>query len=185
MDVLIEVLIIVIIWLVLCGTVGAYAGNKGRSGVGAFFLSLLLTPLVGFVIVLAMRPNEAAQGKKCCPECSEFVQPNAKICRFCQHRFTEADRLATEVEQLAAKGIPAGPPCPKCGSVNTFLFWEKLKTSRWWKHAHARFFHCHNCSEKWKPEGSPVESSLSSGVVLAALIALMVLVMMIGVYVQN
>jgi hypothetical protein len=88
------------------------------------------------------------------------------------------------VEQLAAKGIPAGPPCPKCGSVNTFLFWEKVKASRWWKHAHARFFHCHNCSEKWKPEGSPVESSLSSGVVLAALIALMVLVMMIGVYVH-
>jgi hypothetical protein len=82
MDVLIEVLIIVIIWLVLCGAVGAYAGNKGRSGVGALFLSLLLTPLVGFVVVLAMRPNEAAQGKKCCPECSEFVQPTPRYAGF-------------------------------------------------------------------------------------------------------
>jgi len=37
-----------ITWLVLSGAAAAYASNKGRSGIGIFFLSLFLSPLVGF-----------------------------------------------------------------------------------------------------------------------------------------
>ena len=39
-----EVLIL-IVWIVLSGVAGAIAGNKGRSGVGFFLLSLILSPL--------------------------------------------------------------------------------------------------------------------------------------------
>jgi hypothetical protein len=117
MDVLSPILIF-IGWFVLCGAVGKYAENKGRNGIGIFFLSFFLSPLVGFVVALAMSPNEknvaAAQGKKRCPECAEFVQPDAKICRFCQHKFTEA-------EQLAATRISTGPPCPICGKATASL----------------------------------------------------------------
>src|SRR5438093_4205764 len=108
------------IWLALCIAAGFYAKGKGRSGAGIFFLSFLLSPLVGFVAALVMRPNEkniaAAQGKRCCPECAEYIQPDAKICRFCQHKFPEL----TEVEQLKGSGFAPGPACTKCGSVNTF-----------------------------------------------------------------
>lgn len=117
MDVLWPILIF-IGWFVLCGAVGKYAENKGRNGIGIFFLSFFLSPLVGFAVALAMSPNEknvaAAQGKKRCPECAEFVHPDAKICRFCQHKFTEA-------EQLAATRISTAPPCPICGKATASL----------------------------------------------------------------
>ncbi len=123
MDILLPILIFMG-WFVLCGAVGKYAENKGRNGIGIFFLSFFLSPLVGFVVALAMSPNEkkvaAAQGKKRCPECAEFVQPDAKTCRFCQHKFTEA-------EQLAAAGMSAGPPCPKCASISTLLIYGESK----------------------------------------------------------
>jgi hypothetical protein len=42
----IEIVVIILVWLVLCGAVGAYASNKGRDSTGAFFLALLLSRLV-------------------------------------------------------------------------------------------------------------------------------------------
>jgi hypothetical protein len=56
-----------------------------------------------------MRPNEKklaiAQAKKKCPNCAEFVQPDAKTCRFCQHSFVEeeaAERARLEAERERA-----------------------------------------------------------------------------------
>jgi RNA polymerase subunit RPABC4/transcription elongation factor Spt4 len=90
-------LFIFVTWLVLSIAAAVYASNKGRSGAGIFFLSLFLSPLVGFLVAVAMEPNHqqasAAKGMKKCPDCAEFVQPDAKICRFCRHEFpaTTAD----------------------------------------------------------------------------------------------
>jgi len=79
---------IVIAWLVLCGAAATYASSKGRSGAGIFFLSLFLSPLVGFVVALVMEPNPQriaeAKGMKKCPGCAQFVQPDAKTCPFCK-----------------------------------------------------------------------------------------------------
>jgi hypothetical protein len=172
-------LVFFVAWLVLCGAAAVYAASKGRSGVGIFFLSFFLSPLVGFVVTLVMSPDEqkvaTAQGKKKCPQCAEFVQPEAKICRFCQHKFEEE----SEAEQLAACGISPGPACPKCGSVSTDSSMESVKVSRWWKAAVAPFLHCRKCGEKWQPEDSvPVESVRMAAVVLLAafiLVGLMLL----------
>jgi transposase-like protein len=170
--------VVLIVWLVLCGAVAVYAENKGRSGVGFFFLSLFLSPLVGLVVALAVRPDErrvaAAQGMKRCPECAEFVQPEAKICRFCQHKFTEA-------EQLAAAGMSAGPPCPKCGSISTLSHWERVESSRWWKKAQAPFLRCRQCGEKWQPENSAPVERVAESVTLAGLIAVLCLVTLVAV----
>jgi len=38
-----------------------------------------------------INPNPARQGEKKCPNCAEFVQPDARICRFCQTRFVESE----------------------------------------------------------------------------------------------
>jgi hypothetical protein len=104
---------ILVVWLALCGVAAYIAGNKGRSGAGIFFLSFFLSPLVGLIVALAMSPDAAALGKKKCPNCAEFVQPDAKICRFCQHSFVEeeaaerarleAERVRLETEQATAK----------------------------------------------------------------------------------
>jgi hypothetical protein len=50
----------------------------GRSAVGWFLLSLILTPLAGlllFMLPLRRRP---------CPFCAEPIQPSAVVCRFCR-----------------------------------------------------------------------------------------------------
>ncbi len=102
-----EVLIF-IAWLALCGAAAYIAANKGRSGVGVFFLSFFLSPLVGIIVAFALSPNvervAIAQGKKKCPNCAEFVQPDARTCRFCQHSFVEeeaAERARLEEAQAA------------------------------------------------------------------------------------
>ena len=73
--------IIFVAWYVLSCAAAAYASHKGRSGVGIFFLSLFLSPLVGFVVAVVMEPHQQkvaeAKGMKKCPECAEFVQPDA------------------------------------------------------------------------------------------------------------
>ena len=43
-----------IIWIILAIGVGYLANSRGRSGLGFFLFSLLLSPLIGFVIVLIM-----------------------------------------------------------------------------------------------------------------------------------
>lgn len=43
---------IVVVWAVLAALVGVLANSRGRNGFGYFFLSLLLSPLIGLVIVL-------------------------------------------------------------------------------------------------------------------------------------
>ena len=41
----------IFIWIVLSVVAGQLAGSKGRSRLGYFFLSLALSPLVGFIVV--------------------------------------------------------------------------------------------------------------------------------------
>jgi Zn-dependent protease with chaperone function len=93
---------IVIGWIVLAAIVGALAAGRGQSGWGMFFVSLLLSPLIGFLIVLAMkdRKAEAAADKRAamiaqaarpavetdtkpCPRCAETIKTAATACRFC------------------------------------------------------------------------------------------------------
>ena len=96
--------------------------------------------------------------KKKCPLCAEFVQPEAKICRFCQHKFEE-EKPRTEAEQLAAWGEPAGPACPKCSGISTYSEMEEIKATHWWIAASALFLHCRNCGERWRPYDTvPVEN---------------------------
>lgn len=43
---------LLVVWLLLCAVVGAAASSKGRSGVGFFLLSLILSPLIGGIVAL-------------------------------------------------------------------------------------------------------------------------------------
>ena len=90
---------IVIIWLVFCVLVGAWANSRGKSGIGFFFLSLFLSPLIGAIVVLIVGPNQSQLEKnkiqtehlKKCEHCAELIKDEAKVCRFCGREVKQID----------------------------------------------------------------------------------------------
>lgn len=66
------------LWLLLAIAVGFLASREfGRSGVGWFFLALVLTPLIGLLLFLL------PARRRPCPFCAEPIKPSAVVCRFC------------------------------------------------------------------------------------------------------
>ncbi len=78
-------MIFFIFWILFSILVGVFASSKKRSGVGWFFLSLILSPLIAFLIVLIAGP--ASGSVKKCPKCAEEVKVEAQVCRFCNYEF--------------------------------------------------------------------------------------------------
>jgi hypothetical protein len=79
------------IWIAPSIAAALIAKNKGRSAWGLFFLSILLSPVVGIIVALVLPPDTAALEKKQlesgeyrrCPFCSELVRSTASVCKHC------------------------------------------------------------------------------------------------------
>jgi len=84
---------IIIFWLVISLIVGLFASNNGRSGLGYFLLSIIISPLLAGVIVLIVGKNPAElqtqnliSGEKIkCHYCKKAIKPKSKVCEHCKN----------------------------------------------------------------------------------------------------
>lgn len=78
---------ILVTWLILGAVVGFIAAQRGRSGMGFFALSVLLSPLIGIVVLLATpgpsKSTAETERRGPCWQCKEMVMVGASRCRFC------------------------------------------------------------------------------------------------------
>ena len=86
---------LIFMWIVLSIFVSIYAKQKDQSAIAAFIISLVLSPLIGFLLTLLSKQDEKKieekmikRGKaKKCPYCGELVKPEALVCKHCGKEF--------------------------------------------------------------------------------------------------
>jgi hypothetical protein len=75
----------VFFWLAFAIIVGIAAKKRNRSGVGWFFLAVLISPLLaGLALVAVGRGTTTLYAMRKCPACAEYVQREARICKHCR-----------------------------------------------------------------------------------------------------
>lgn len=76
-------------WLVLAIVVAIVAAARGRSGFGWFFIALLISPIISFIVLALLgRTAEPASPEpfrrmRRCPFCAEDILAEAVRCKHC------------------------------------------------------------------------------------------------------
>ncbi len=94
------------LWLILAVVVNSYAKTKGRDDGTWFLISLVLSPLIAFIILAVLPPAVSETGDaslyRKCPQCAEVVRTEAKICRYCRSDLPPLEPPVAIPEELAA-----------------------------------------------------------------------------------
>lgn len=69
-------------WLLGCFAIAAWAKSYNRGTGNWFLVSLVFSPLIAAIFLLASGSNA-----KKCPKCAESVRPEAMKCKHCGHEF--------------------------------------------------------------------------------------------------
>lgn len=117
------VVVILLVWLTLSGLVGWLADQKGRSGIGFFFLSLCLSPLVGLLAVIAV-PRSSPKGNEIvCHACSRPLPENSQNCRYCGTKIDAKPKAANKTCPVCAEEIKvAAIKCRYCGADQPVVY---------------------------------------------------------------
>lgn len=100
-----------LLWITLSVGVGMLATQRGRGSGNWFLISALLSPVVGFLFLIASpnlqrTPDQIADADRIkCPTCAELVMPEASICKHCGATLTpdpnHSQRIAIERSKKA------------------------------------------------------------------------------------
>ena len=100
------------IWFVFAIAVGIWASNRGRSGFGWFLLAVVISPLLAGILLAVTKnragsdtistlPSERTHVR--CPQCAEFVLPEAKKCKHCGAELNADETLRQRVAENAKR----------------------------------------------------------------------------------
>jgi len=115
-------------WLSLSVVVGTAAASRNRSGWGWFLLSLIFSPIIAGLLVLALpnlqgqrlrpvvlpAPAAPTRPSKKCRECAEVVPAEATTCRFCRLEFFAEPYVLPE-GRFVSHAARATPPTAAYG----------------------------------------------------------------------
>ena len=70
---------IALVWFIFSILVGVFANSRGKSGILYFIFSIILSPLLGFLIALVSGDDSKSK----CLKCGQKIDIKAKVCPYC------------------------------------------------------------------------------------------------------
>ncbi len=134
-------------WLIFSILLALFAASQNRSGIGWFFASLIISPIISLIILLAVGKNEPVVNSsesiqpitnrsnisskpdpipetKNCPFCAETIKKAAIVCRFCGHSLS-----ASPLSENESLTIVKGPPEEKLVEGVITNNWGKVNSA--------------------------------------------------------
>jgi hypothetical protein len=123
-EVAVEFLIFLLVWFFLCCLVANLADSRGRSALGYFFFSIMLSPLLGFAVLL-VKSNKKQEEKE--EEWRRRSEENRDFDRKREHeKQLESLRALTAMQQRTSPT----PVAPNARQVSLADELEKLAALR-------------------------------------------------------